>query len=196
MMQGGPGCFATWATLRDTIHRAPDHNTAEWSMWTGRPLLGQWVWDVTRLLDALEKTNTGKQKTGKLPKGTTVIGIGPAGVVALCAAVLDSRIEQVATVGTLASFVSDVPYENQRLGIMAPRILSDAGDVPHLAALLAPRRLVIAGGVNGGGTPLNKQALTSNYNYTHKVYSLEKANKKLTVLESTSSEDLVKQLMT
>jgi hypothetical protein len=184
------------AYLRDTIRRAPDHNTAEWSMWTGRPLLGQWVWDVSRLLDALEKTNTGKQKTDTLPKGTTLIGIGPAGVVALCAAILDSRIEQVATVGTLASFVSDVPYENQRLGIMVPRILSDAGDIPHLAALLAPRRLVIAGGVTGGGTLLDMQALTNNYHYTRKVYSLEKANNKLMILESTSSEDLVRQLMT
>jgi dienelactone hydrolase len=183
------------AHLQDTIFRAPDHNTAEWAMLTGRPLLAQWVWDVSRLLDALEKTNAGKQKTGTLPKRTTLIGIGPAGVVALCAAALDARIEQVATVGTLASYVSDVPYENQRLGIMPPRILSDAGDIPHLAALLAPRRLVIAGGVTGGGTTLNREALTSSYNYTRKVYSLEKANKKLTILESISSEELVEQLM-
>ncbi|MCH7988487.1 MAG: acetylxylan esterase [Planctomycetes bacterium] len=184
------------AYSRDTIRRAPDHNTAEWSMWTGRPLLGQWVWDVSRLLDVLEKTNTGKQKSESLFKRSTLIGIGPAGVVALCAAVLDARIEQVATVGTLASFVSDVPYENQRLGIMAPRILSEAGDIPHLAALLAPRRLVIAGGVTGGGKPLNRQALTSQYNYTRKVYSLEKANRKLTILESIAPEELVQRLMT
>lgn len=38
----------------DKIGRAPDHNTAEWALWIGRPLLGQWVHDVRRLLDAIE----------------------------------------------------------------------------------------------------------------------------------------------
>jgi len=33
------------AVVGDTIGRAPDHNSAEWSIWTGRPLLGQWIWD-------------------------------------------------------------------------------------------------------------------------------------------------------
>ena len=132
---------ATGATAypRDAIRRAPDHNTAEWSMWIGRPLLGQWVWDVKQLLDVLEK------HVGGLPETTAIVGVGPASLVALCTAALDARINRVATIGGLSSYVSDVPYENQRLGIMVPGILRNVGDIPHLAALTAPRRLVIAG---------------------------------------------------
>lgn len=42
------------------IGRAVDHNTAEWSMWIGRPLLGQWVKDVISLLDVTEKHARGR----------------------------------------------------------------------------------------------------------------------------------------
>ena len=37
---------------------------------------------------------------------------------------------------------------------MAPGIVRDVGDVADLAALIAPRRVVIAGGVGGDGKPL------------------------------------------
>ena len=57
----------------DRIGRAPDHNTAEWSLWLGRPLLGQWVVDVRRLLDAVQ------ERDGQLPAEVLVVGIGPAG---------------------------------------------------------------------------------------------------------------------
>ena len=143
----------------DTIMRAPDHNSSQWSMWIGRPLLGQWVNDVLRLLEAL--SDAIDRDLGEV----TVIGDGPAGLVALCAAAADDerRISQVAAVGTLASYISDVPYENQRVGIMAPGIVRDVGDVPHLAALALPRRVVIAGGVTGGGQVLDELQLQEAY---------------------------------
>ena len=68
------------AQPNDRIGRAPDHNTAEWSLWLGRPLLGQWVVDVRRLLDAVQ------ERDGRLPGEILVAGVGPAGVVALGAA--------------------------------------------------------------------------------------------------------------
>ena len=48
---------------------------------------------------------------------------------------------------SLASYVTDAPYKSQRLGLMAPGILREVGDIAHLAALCLPRRVVIAGGV-------------------------------------------------
>lgn len=143
----------------DTIMRAPDHNSAQWAMWIGRPLLGQWTNDVLRLLETLPEV------LGKDSVPATVIGQGPAGLVALCAAAVDDRqrIAQAAAVGTLASYISDVPYENQRVGIMAPGIVRDVGDVPHLAALALPKRVVIAGGVTGAGATLNAEQLQSAY---------------------------------
>ena len=36
----------------DKVGRSPDHNSAEWGLWLGRPLLGQWVFEVRQFLDA------------------------------------------------------------------------------------------------------------------------------------------------
>ena len=180
---------ATGATAHksDAVRRAPDHNTAEWSLWTGRPLLGQWVYDVRRLIDAIGESE-------KLPENLAVIGTGPASLVALAAAALDARISQVASVGGLASFVSDVPYENQRLGIIVPGILRKIGDVAHLAALAAPRRLVIAGGVTGGGEKLNEKDLTKNYEWTKAAFGFEEASKQLKILPEMKNKDVVASL--
>ena len=146
------------AYARDAIRRAPDHNTAEWSLWLGQPLLGQWVRDLRTLLDQL----------GNEP--VTVIGNGPAGVVALCAAALDERIAHTVTIGSLASYISDVPYTNQRLGLMAPNMLREAGDIPNLAALIAPRKLTIAGAVHGSGKALTAAELKANFNFTGRFF--------------------------
>ncbi len=175
------------AYSRDKIGRAPDHNTAEWSLWLGRPLLGQWVLDLRATLNALESN-------GDLSKDLTVVGVGPAGMVALCAAALDSRIQQVVTVGSLASFHSDVPFENQRLGILAPGIVRDVGDVPHLAALVAPRRLIIAGGVNGRGASLDEAALKPRFEFTHDVYSLEQAASQFVLVPSGEPAAVIRAL--
>src|SRR5262249_41900379 len=127
------------AVPSDKVGHAPDHNSAEWGLWIGRPMMGQWVYDVRRLLDALEAVG------GARPREPALIGLGPGGLVALAAAATDPRISKVAGVESLASFVSDEPYRGQRLGVIVPGILRDVGDIPHLAALVAPRRVVIAG---------------------------------------------------
>ena len=136
------------AQPNDRIRRAVDHNTAEWALWLGRSLLGQWVVDVRRLLDALT------EQDGRLPKELLVAGTGPAGLVAISAAALDSRITSVAALDTLASYVTETPYDAGRLGILVPGILREIGDVGRLASLVAPRRLVIAGAWRGAARGL------------------------------------------
>ncbi len=154
------------AVKKDAVGAAPDHNSAEWSLWIGRPLLGQWAWDVHCLIDALSHDSQ------RSISNIQIIGIGPAGVVALCAAATDERISAVATVGTLASYVTDAPYVGQRLGIMAPGVLREVGDVTHIAALIAPRRLVIAGGVDGAGNVLDANQLTHVFEPAANVWKL------------------------
>jgi hypothetical protein len=172
---------------KNTIGRAPDHNSAQWAIWMGRPLLGQWVYDVRRLLDVIQQA----QKEGFKP--VTLIGQGPAGLVALCAAAVDreQHITQVAAVGTLASYISDVPYEGQRVGVLAPGIVRDVGDVPHLAALALPRRVVIAGGVNGGGEVLGEEELSRAYEITHRLAAIAGQTEALVIRESSDSISLV-----
>lgn len=169
----------------DKVGRAPDHNTAEWSMWIGRPLLGQWVVDVRRTMDTLATVD------GKLPADIAVVGLGPAGVVALCAAALDERIQRVATVNMLSSYVTDVPYEGQRLGILAPGILRDVGDITHLVALVAPRRVVVAGGVTGGGRVLSREETQIVHQPAAAIWKLLQADSQIRFVDPA---DVMKEL--
>ena len=110
-----------------------------------------------------------------------VIGIGTAGPVVLAAAAVDPRITRVATVNSLASYVSSVPYRGQRLGLMAPGILRDVGDIPQIAALISPRPLTIAGGLTGGGEVLDEAQLKAAYRWTSGAYSLTAKEPPLTI---------------
>lgn len=172
---------------KDRVGRAPDHTTAEWAIWIGRPLLGQWVVDLHRLLDGL-------QADGALPREVALVGVGPAGVVATCAAALDERISRVVTIGSLASYVSDQPYENQRLGIMVPMILRDVGDIAHLAALVAPRPFLAVAAVKGDGASLDGPSLEENFRFTRRVYELENSATACRILSAVGVADLVASL--
>ena len=170
----------------DSIGRAPDHNSAEWALWLGRPLLGQWAVDVRRLLDLLEAGPL------KLPPDVLVIGEGPAGLVALAAAATDKRITQVAAVNTMASFVTTVPYGGQRLGTLAPGILRDVGDVGQLGgAVRAEAGVMIAGGVSGGGTALPPAELAAAYAPTTRAFQLLGKEKAFVL---TTPENALKEL--
>lgn len=147
----------------DKIGHAPDHNSSEWGLWVGRPLIGQWCHDLQRAI-ASQKPSVNSD--------IALIGIGTAGPVVLCTAAVDLRVTRVATVNSLTSFVSDTPLRGQRLGLMAPGILRDVGDIEHIAALIAPRPLTIVGGSTGGGLALDETALTTGYTYTRKAYEL------------------------
>ncbi|MFO0799768.1 MAG: acetylxylan esterase [Gemmataceae bacterium] len=162
----------------DRVGRSPDHNSAEWGLWLGRPLLGQWVVDVRRQLDLIE------QQERKLPPDVVVVGEGPAGLVALAAAATDSRITKVAAVNTLASFVTDAPYQNQRLGTFAPGILRDVGDVAHLAALAAPRRVVIGGGVGPTGAPLTTEQVRALHQPARQIWDAHGAADVLRIVDA------------
>lgn len=169
----------------ERIGRAPDHHSAEWGLWLGRPLLEQWRTDLQRMMMVLREGGA---------RDFIVIGEGPAGLVALCAAAADAtekRITKVAAVNSLASFVTDEPYTNQRLGLMAPGILRDVGDVAHVAALCAPKRVVIAGGVSCGGKTLTSDELAAAYKPASDVFKLIGKEKDFVL---TTPENVLKEL--
>ncbi|MBM3971263.1 MAG: acetylxylan esterase [Planctomycetes bacterium] len=164
-----------FALPSDKIGHAPDHNSAEWSLWIGRPLLGQWAWDVRRALDVLSG------RFAELPSEVMLVGNTTAGPIALCAAALDLRITRAVMINSLASYVTDEPYRNQRLGLMVPSILRDVGDIPHIAALIAPRRMTIVGGVTGGGQTIHGDDLIKQYRATREVFATYSAEKQFRV---------------
>jgi hypothetical protein len=154
-----------FAVAPDKIGNAPDHNSAEWSLWLGRPLLGQWAWDLHRTLDAYV------EKNGAIPSQTAIMGEGPSGIIALTAAALDTRLTHVMTVDSLATYVTDKPFRGQRLGVLVPGLLRDVGDVSHIAALIAPRKLTVTGGVTGDGRTLTVEELRSTFSLTTDMFA-------------------------
>lgn len=155
----GTGSTA-WPT--DRIGRAPDHNTAEWSLWLGRPLCGQWVRDIRAVAAALAK---------ELGCGDVHLSSdGAGGLAALAALGLDERIGGATIEGLLSTFVSEQPYDGQRLANMVPGMLSEVGDVVHLAELAAPRPLSLVAPVDPQGQPLTQQSLQRTFGGLKEVW--------------------------
>jgi cephalosporin-C deacetylase-like acetyl esterase len=161
------------------VIRAADHNSAEHALWIGRPLLGQWVFDVLCLLDWLAL------QPGLDRRRFAVAGIGQAGIVALCATgLLDDRLASAAAVAAPVTYVTDEEYgPHTRMGLLAPGILRFA-DVPRLAALSAPRRLIIAGGLTPQGQAVKGNDLQQAFRFTHDMFNLFKAEKDLKVMDT------------
>jgi hypothetical protein len=68
--------------------------------------------------------------------------------------------------------------------------LRDAGDIPHLAALLAPRRLVVAGAVTGAGRALGAVGSGRQFVFTRRGYSLLEASTDLIISSSSDAGEI------
>ncbi len=173
----------------DTIAGAPDHNSTEHALWVARPLLGQWTFDVGCLLDwVATQPNVDRSRL-------SVVGIGPAGLVALCAAALyEDRIASAGAIGTWASYVTTEPYPvGTPMGILVPGILR-TGDVPHLAALVAPRRLLIAEARTPQNRVLTDKELRDAFAFPRHVYRVLARENALTLQPALQVKEAVAAL--
>jgi cephalosporin-C deacetylase-like acetyl esterase len=170
----------------DAIAGAADHNSAEHGVWICRPLLGQWVCDVQAVGEQLI------QQPEVRGDRLVVAGIGHTGLVALAAAaVLEDRIHAAVALDAPVSLVTDQPYPpGWRMGLLAPGLFK-VGDVPHLAALATPRRLVIAGGTTLDGKNLSQRDLEAAFAFTTSMYRISDAKAHCTVRESLPASDIV-----
>ena len=176
----------------DAIAGAPDHNSAEHALWVGQPLLGQWALDVRTVLEFVAK------QPGLDGRRLVLVGLGQAGLVALCAAAAPRPATAgpvaVAVVEMPASLVTTTAYPTgTHMGLLAPGLF-DAGDVPHLAALLAPRRLIVAGGLSAQGKALGQKPLEQAFAFTRKVYGLLKSGDALQIEESLEAAKIAARL--
>lgn len=130
----------------------------------GRPLFACRVWDAMQSLKLL------RSRPGVSQGHVAVVSDGVAGLEALYLAALDEEVAAVAIWGALVSYVPDepgvfsteIPFSTFLPGILA------LADLPQVAALVAPRPLLLAGGVNS----LNRPALGAQdrYRTTKEVY--------------------------
>jgi dienelactone hydrolase len=173
----------------DTIHGAIGHNAAEHALWIGRPLLGQWVFDLLCLVDWL-----GLQPTFD-PRRLALVGFDQAGIVALCAAgQSEDRVTAAAALNTTTSFITETAYpDGWHMGLLAPGLLR-AGDVPQWAALVAPRPLLLIDGTTTPGRKLTERYLREAYAFTGHVYGLHGAAPRLTIAEGAPVDELVAKL--
>lgn len=131
------------------------------SLVLGRHILGMRVFDVLRTVDYLSSR-------GFLRKKLVVHGFSDAGLIALFATVLDSRIDEVKVERLLASYRMGKSLA-QPPSLYPPRILLYA-DVPEIAALIAPRKIQIKRPVDSSGVVLNVDAARGLFDFTIKVY--------------------------
>lgn len=141
----------------------PDHNLVEWSLWIGRPLLGQWVHDIRQAM-ALGRS-------AQAPQRWVLLGWREAGLAALLAAALEKDARGVAAVETLATFTGEGPPHNQRMAVFNPDLLK-VGNIPHLAALSAPRPALIANPVRLDGMAATDADLASLYRWPKELYQV------------------------
>lgn len=166
----------------DAIAGAPDHNSAEHAAWIGSPLLFEWVIDTRATLDYLRRWH-------ETP--FVLVGIGPLAIPSIIAAAcFPNLVDSVILIDPPVSYVTDTPYAaGTPMGILAPGILK-VGDIPHLAGLIAPRRLIIAGGSTLNGKKLNEKELQDAFAFTTKVYKAMKVPEKLTITDKADWEKI------
>lgn len=177
------------ALPRDSVGRAPDHNSAEWSLWIGRPLLGQWVQDLRQLLKSL------RDHDAKLVSDVTIVGVGPAGLVPLAWSVSEDAeafpgVRSIAAVGTMASYIHPAPYEGQRLGTMLPGLLRDVGDIADIAGL-GRHPLLLANMTDGGNKALTAEQADATFGPARMIRKTLDQPAAISVMTGVSVGDLV-----
>jgi len=177
-----------WKPPADAIRDASDHNSAEHALWIGRPLLGQWVFEVSCLLDWLAI------QPGVDQRRIAIAGLGPAGVIALCVAGLDTRVTAAASNGAPVNYITDQAYGSfMPMGLLAPGILRVA-DIPQLAALMAPRKLAITEGRTPQGKLVRLKDIQAAFAFTSNIYRLYKNEDRFVLREEVRVDDIVDAL--
>lgn len=162
----GRGC----AVVELDARPVNDEHVSRAALVLGRPMVGMVAYDVTRAMDYLAKRKD-------LDAGRVVLWAdGLASLPALYAAALDERVGGAVLSGLLSTYVSPKPIRHPSWTFA--RGLLACADVAHLAALAAPRPVVIANPVGPDLKPLAGADLKKAFAATRKAYG----GKKLRIL--------------
>jgi hypothetical protein len=152
----------------------PDESEAFLALHLNRPLLAQRVYDVIQSFRALQQPDD--------PRGFHLIGIGPAGPIALHVAAIDDRVKALTLERSLISWsaVARTPVTRDQLAAVVPGVLASY-DLPDLAAALAPRRFELLDAVDATGKPAGVDAVHQAYAACRAAYHAQKADEKFVI---------------
>jgi hypothetical protein len=208
-----------WAVLVADLRGTGEIRAAEWEVgaymnqrdmaWAkaaarlGRPALSMWLTDLSALVNALAQ-----RKELDLTR-LSLYGFGEAGTAALFFSALDGRPTTVVVERTLGSYLSESGFgrpfiyaepsptaaDGGGIGSLVPFVpdLLKVADLPHVAALVAPRRLGIIDALRGDGRPLNYRYARQQYAFTAAVYAL--TGGRFEVMEARNDADLAEVLV-
>jgi dienelactone hydrolase len=176
------------------IAGAVDHNEAEWGVWIGRPLLGQWVFDQLQWVEAVRNLlGSPPGSFPEIPRDLPVLlhGRGAAGTAAILASAFAPRVAEVVAEAALVTLAptSETPWTQVRMGLVAPNLLKH-GDIGRLASLTAPRRLVVLAGVGTDGSVIPKPELEASFSHCRAIYRLYNAEPSLILALSQAEAGL------
>ena len=155
------------------------------SLNAGTTLLGMRTRDVRRGVDYLRT----RQEID--PDRISVIGHGSAGLLALHAGALDDRIRSVAVNGALVSYDAIVQNEiyTHRYSMFVPGALRKY-DLPELAALVAPRPVLVLNAVDHAQRAMEEEPARAIYEPGHQVFRLLGAERALRVDRAASAAEI------
>jgi len=153
------GSFANWFS--------DDYRVAMMALQLNRPLVGMRMLDLTRGVSVLEKL------CGKSQTGCIAVGKGSGTIPLLHTAALDQRITTIVLENGLISWMNMVQntYHRQQLDNVVQGAL-EVYDLPFLAAVIAPRMLVLGNTVNGVGHLAEKDKVAMEYSSAKHCYAL------------------------
>ncbi len=147
---------------RGAARHARPHNSEEDYAWSslilGKPLAGQRVTDILAIVQGLSK------RPDFLRRQVVLAARGMLTVPAQFAAVLEPAIGSLYLAEGLISFRSIVETELYKcsFGNFVPNLLAHT-DLPELTVSLAPRRVTLAGTVDGAGNRMTPEAVRAEF---------------------------------
>jgi cephalosporin-C deacetylase-like acetyl esterase len=130
------------------------------------------------------------------PRRLGVLGVGSGGTLAAFAAGLDPRLKIAVSSGGLLSFdaIAASGISTHRLTELVPGVL-ESFDLPDVAALVAPRSLVLANLVDATHQRVDPALARSTYAQAKDAYRALSAENHLRIVDADSPEALVQQLV-
>lgn len=145
----------------DNPERSSCHAATWWGIMLAKPLLGSRVWDVLRGIDLLQ------QLPEVNPQRIGIMGSSGGGAVTLFAAALDQRLQAIVISNYFCTFRNSILSLQHCACNYIPGLLQDA-EMYDIAALIAPRALLIATGTDDPIFPL--PGVLEAYERVHGAY--------------------------